>query len=105
MSHSTGQILHDQSEPATDLISFYIIITGIVIAASFIGCWGYYRTILSQTETQKELSSETKQLNATILDAQEKLNTLKWIDKSKGKVQLPISDAINSLVESHTEQL
>jgi len=101
MSHSTGQINHDTSEPNAKAIGWSMLITLVTLLVIVFLCTLYYRGANSGELNTKETSRENLDLKELRNYEQKTLNEVKWIDTQKGRVSLPIENAMDKVVQAY----
>ena len=100
MGHS-GAINHDQTEPNNTAGITTLIVSSILIATSVVFCTYFF---LGVVEVEKQAASSKNsypEIEKLRIYEMETLNTLAWKGKSKRTVIIPISDAIDRVVQSY----
>lgn len=93
--HHHGTINHDQSEPHAKGIFLSMIITSVVLfVVIYTGVLLYKGMSSTEVNSKEENSGSFATIQDLHVYEEEQLNTLKWIDQPKGKVQVPISVAM-----------
>lgn len=92
MSH-TGEITTDQTEPNAVAIWIAAIVTVVVLVAVFLFSIGLFKTGLTNELNAKENTRIPQSIVKMSTYESEQLNTIKWLDKSAGKVQVSIEIA------------
>jgi uncharacterized protein affecting Mg2+/Co2+ transport len=102
MSHSEGVINHDQSNPNSKAIVWSMIITVISLVLTVWAGKIIYNSMSSNELNSKEVTGggfiSQQELKAYEDD---QLHSLKWIDQSKGKVQIPIQTAMQLTLKKY----
>jgi len=94
---STGG--YDRSEPNGFRVNLYIILTSLLLIGIFVLSTFMYKTFIS-IEQDHFLETKTRSWATTYRQQQQdELKSYKWSNKSKGLVQVPISDAIDRLAQ------
>ena len=99
-----NKLNHDLSEPKSFLIIKYLVVFMVFIIVVFVGSVFYFYGTQTVELNFKEADYVSKQMTEIQLlkDQENKdLNTLKWKNKSKGRVQIPINDAIDVIVKRY----
>lgn len=90
---------YDRTEPNGFRVNLYILITMVGVAAVFVMSIYMYKTFLS-AEQDRFIESDTRAWANKYREEQKKdLSSYKWVDKSKGFVQIPIHKAIDRLAK------
>lgn len=100
MSH-TGEITTDQTEPNAKAIWISAIITVITLVAVFLLSIGLFKTGLTNELNEKENTRIPQSVVKIRAYESEQLNTVKWVDKSSGKVQVSIAIAKKLVLDDY----
>jgi len=88
-------VVEFQDEPNVGVSSWVIILTFICLTVIVGAGLVYYRAAQSDALNQRELNGkQTAELQKLMQYEAEALHTLRWVDKSKGRVQIPIDLAM-----------
>ena len=92
----------DTTEPNTTNIFIAITVTILLTAIIFIWAYYYYTSTLSQQLNKLQDTAERHPYITTIEEkAKKSLSTLKYIDKEKNKLQIPIEMAIENVIKDY----
>lgn len=101
MSHEAGAINHDQSEPnIKNIVKGVLISAFLFIAFLYLGAL-IYKGGISEELNKKENVGAPESLQSLRSMEDESLNGYKWMDKEKGTVEIPISDAIEKTAQTY----
>lgn len=100
MSHS-NTINHDQTEANPKYVAATVAITSVVIISTLVFGFFFYRSTLSAELTKKENSNLPLLSKQHKIYEQEQVNTLKWINKSQNKIQIPVKLAMEHVVKKY----
>ena len=94
---------YDQSEPNVPVVSLAIVLTGIFLIAIFV--WGiyYYKSALSSALHQQEMGPTMAWADNYRAKQSKELNSLKWVNKSKNIVKVPIDVAMDLTVKDYNK--
>tara|TARA_A100001011_G_C13638850_1_gene566933 strand:+ start:235 stop:531 length:297 start_codon:yes stop_codon:yes gene_type:complete len=96
-----SKINHDTSQPNIFLVNLGLILSCVLIGIIFIWCFYYYKAAISVEKNQKELTDKPLSRQELEVYEEETLNTLKWKDKEKGTVQVPLSEARRLILKKY----
>ncbi|RAP32752.1 hypothetical protein DID75_04105 [Candidatus Marinamargulisbacteria bacterium SCGC AG-410-N11] len=100
MSHD-GTINHDQSEPKTFILGINIVFLIIILIITFIVFGMFFNSLKNIEQNKKQNIGPNKELTKLKNYENKELSTLKWLDKKKGKVQIPIDLAIKNVAKTY----
>ena len=87
---------YDKSEPNGPAVMGSILLTGLVLGAIFISGIYLYKTFIT-IEANAYIESPTKSWATQYREKEDKeFKSYKWVNKTAGKVQIPVNDIINS---------
>lgn len=91
-------VVEFQDEPNTGLSWVVIVLTVVFLTLIVLGGLVFYRGAQSDALNTRELLGQpTAELRSLRQTEAEALQSLRWIDKSKGSVQIPIEMAMDSV--------
>jgi hypothetical protein len=100
MSH-TGEITTDQTEPNSKAIWISAIVTVVTLVALFLFSIGIFKTGLTNELNAKENVRTPQSIVKMRTYESEQLNTIKWLDKPSGKVQVSIDIAKKLVLDDY----
>jgi hypothetical protein len=96
MSDHHDGVVEFQDEPNIGVSSVVIVLTFVFLVLIVWGGLIYYRSAQSDALNQRELDGKpTAELRQLRQSEAASLVSLRWIDKSKGRVQIPIALAMD----------
>ena len=99
---SANSINHDTTKANSLIVLVSIVATIIALVVVFISVFYFYKSLLSISQNKLQ---DTAKRHPYITDienkAQSELQSLKWIDKSAGKVQVNIDIAKSKVVKDY----
>ncbi len=88
-------VVEFQDEPNLSVSWWVIVLTVIFLVIIVFSGLVYYRSVQSKALNLRELQGQpSAELKALRHHEATSLNTLKWVDKTKGQVQIPIGRAM-----------
>lgn len=100
MGHS-GTINHDQTEPNNTAGIVTLVVSALLIATSVVFCIYFFLGIVEVEKQAASAKNTYPEVEKLRIYEMETLNTLSWKDKSVRTVIIPISDAIDRVVQSY----
>jgi len=95
MSDHHDGVVEFQDEPNVGVSSWVLVLTFICLSVIVWGGLIYYRSAQSDALDQRELNGkQTVELQKLRQYEADSLQSLRWVDKSKGQVQIPIDLAM-----------
>jgi len=94
--HSQNTSNHESKKPV-----FWVFLLGLAVLALFLGLTYFYVGDLHSTIYPEDAARDevrVKNLSDLRSENEVKLNTYAWVDRSKGKVQIPIQSALTLVV-------
>ena len=88
-------------KPNNLVILIGVIVSCVFIVVSIIGCYLFYRGTQNTELDRKESSSSYLPLKQLRAYEHEELHTLKWINKDRNNVQIPIDMAIQNIIRRY----
>lgn len=97
----SGHVSYEASEPKLTVWYWILIGTGLLIFASFIGVLMSYESSLDRELASKAIIEPSTELTQLRVYELETKNKLAYIDKAKGQVHIPISMAMDSVINQY----
>ncbi|RAP33924.1 hypothetical protein DID77_02385 [Candidatus Marinamargulisbacteria bacterium SCGC AG-439-L15] len=101
MSNANNVIQHDQTEPKALGINIFLIVTIILLFGIFIWCVYFYKSILTKELAIKENTQVDQNLKKLRDYESRQLSRLRWINKEKQQVQVPIKTAMDLVIKDY----
>jgi len=99
---SSFTIDYDKTEEDSKAVFYSVLITSILLAVVIVGSYYYFKASLSAENNRKQLeASRSRSLVKLEKSYQKNLNSLTWINQSKGQVRIPIDMAMNNVVKDY----
>ena len=98
-----ANIKYDKTEPANSLVGISVFVTTILITIILIASYFVFVSLLSIDQNEKYKYSDTNKIDALNQQYQQNLNALKWVDKKKNIVKIPVKDAMNYVVKMYNQ--
>lgn len=97
--NSTTQF--DHSKPDAVKIALSLVASGVFIFGSMIFAAFLYKSTLSSALDNSQLTPKSKELRLLASHEVDRLQSLKWINKEKGTVQIPVNLAMDLVVKDY----
>lgn len=94
---------YDRGEPKSAAIAVVAVVCVVVLLLVILGAQAFYEHIHEQEVYEKVLAPVGEDLSALRAREDQQLHSYKYIDKSKGHVQLPIDRAMELLAKEYAE--
>ncbi len=91
----------DHSKPDSFKIALALVGSGVFIFGSLIFAFFLYRATLSTALNTSQITPKSTELKLLQSYEFEKLNSLKWKNKEKGMVQIPVNLAMDLVVKDY----
>ena len=95
------QLSYDKEEPSSFNITIAVLGTVVVLIIVFVFTYYLFTSMLSQDQNQKYDLVKTTLLDKYNKEYSKNMNQLKWIDKDKGIVKVPIEFGIEQVVKDY----
>ncbi len=92
---------HHEGMMDTRDIGWAIVLVSVALGVTFVVCVLYFWESISTTLIEKQDTSSSLQLSQLRIYETEQLNRLGWIDQAKGQVQIPVSVAIDHVLDRY----
>lgn len=105
MSNHHHGVVEFKNEPNIGLSWIVVLLTAVVLTVLVLGALIYYKSATSQALNDRELTAKPSDaLLALRRYEAEMLGSLKWIDPTKGQLQIPITLAMNLVQKRYQRQ-
>lgn len=104
MTEQTGPVAEfDRTEPNVKFIALFGAATLAILAAVILGIQFYFDRALERELYNKVLSQQSAALKELRAREEEALNSYRFIDREKGTVRIPVSRAMELLLEESAQ--
>lgn len=101
MSHPSENGGHEMSDFSWTTVLWLIPISAIVLVTFFAICIAWFKGAKDRELAEKQGMFQTTELNLLHAKESEVLGSYKWVDKDKGRVQIPIARAMELIAQEH----
>lgn len=99
---SSDIINHEVTEPNSKLVLYSILVTAILLAIMIVVGFIFFKSELSISQNRKQDNANRHPYIVNIeKEAIKNLSSLKWMNKSKGQVQIPIELAKHVVIKNY----
>ena len=96
-----SRLATDKNEPDSKWIWRSILLTVFFLFVTVVGSYYFFIALLSVDQNDKQLN-DTKRLRERLDDESRRaLKALRWIDRDKGIVKIPIDVAIDRVIDDY----
>lgn len=104
MTEPAGPVAEfDRTEPNVKFIALFGAATLAILAAVILGIQFYFDRVLERELYDKVLSQESAALKELRAREDEALNTYRYLDRDKGTVRIPVSRAMELLLQESAQ--
>ena len=101
MPHHSENGGHEMSDFSWTTVLWLIPISVIILVTFFWVCIAWFKGAKDSELKQKQAEYVTTELNELHAKESEILGSYKWLDKDKGRVQIPIARAMELMAQEH----
>ena len=101
-THHSHALMGDPAIPSMRRVFIAIVICSAVLSVLFFLSWLYFWSAVTSQLNEKESGNQSFSIDRVRSYENSLLHSLRWKDKSKGQVQIPIEDAMSLVVQSYS---
>ena len=97
----SGNVNYDKQEPSSKGVGVSVFVTVVFLVGIVIGSYYLFVSLLSVDQNAKYEYSKTILKNELDHEYQKNLQSLMWVDRSKGIVKVPIQAGVDAVIEAY----
>ncbi|HKP96650.1 MAG TPA: hypothetical protein VJ385_12905 [Fibrobacteria bacterium] len=100
-SHPSENGGHEMSDFSWTTVLWLIPLSVVILLTFFAVCIAWFKGAKDHELESKQAAFQTTELNQLHAKEGEVLSSYKWVDKEKGRVQIPIAQAMEQIAKEH----